>query len=143
MGPDRRDHRLFHRPHIGDAGPLGQMRADLGRDFGHSADGDGQNHKIGALHRLGGGAEHAVANANFQGDPAGFLGFGIAHNLAHKAKLLHGMGHGRGNEPKPDEGHAVINRRGHLAPLNWPMAWATRRQEAASPTVMRRQWGSL
>ena len=143
MGADRGDHRLFHGPHISNAGPLGKMRADLGRDFGHGADGDGQNHQIGALHGFGGGAEHPVTDADLQGHPAGFLGFGIAHDFAHKAELLHGMGHRGGDQPQPDQRHAVINRRGHLAPLNWPMAWATRRQEAASPTVMRRQWGSL
>ena len=44
---------------------------------------------------------------------------------------------------KADQGDAIIDHSHHLTPLNCATAWATRRHPASSPTVIRRQCGSL
>ena len=136
------NHRLLDRAHIGDGRTRHQMRADLGRNIGHRPDRHRQHHQIGTHHCLSRCGINPVTNPDLQRRRTGFGRFGMAHNLARQTLGPHGMGHGRGDQPQTDQRDAVVNR-GHFIPLNWPIAWATRRQDASSPMVIRRQCGSL
>ncbi len=141
MGGHRLDHRLLDRPDIGDRRPRFQMRRDRLGHRSHRADRNGEHDQIGALHRLGGRREDLVAKADLERGRARRLGLGVAGDAARQPVGLDRMAHRRGDQAKPDQRHAVIDRRAHRCALNWPTAWTTRRQEASSPTVMRRQLG--
>ena len=75
------------------------------------------NHQIGALNRLGRRIKRAVDKADLTGDGTAFGRFGIAHDLSHQTLRLHGMCHGGGDQPQPDQGHALVDHR-HFTPLN-------------------------
>ena len=142
MGLHRCDHRLLDRPHIRHRGPCRQMRANFGSNRGHGPHGHSQHDQISALHRFGGGGINVVAQANLKRHSASFSRFGMAHNLPRQPLGPHRMRHRRGYKPQADQRHFLINHR-HFMPLNWPIAWATRRHAASSPIVMRKPCGSL
>ena len=141
------DHGALDRADIAHCGAGGEHGADFGGHGGHCAHGDAEHHQIGAFTGFGGAVADAVAKADVAGRLAGGLRAGIARHFARHARAFHRPEHRRGDEPEADQRHPVVDRGcrlGHSAsPMNWPMAWATRRQLGSSPTVMRRQWGSL
>ena len=114
----RFDHRLPDRTHVRHRGTGGQMRADFGGNGPHRPYRDRQNDQIGPQHRLSRRIRHTVNKADLQCGGAGFRRPGIAHDFPRKPALAHCMGHGRRDQPQPDQRDAVIDRGHHRCPLN-------------------------
>ena len=124
-------------------GPRLQMWCDFCSNRLHRADRHAQDDKISPLHRLGRRLGHPVTEQRQRHRPR--LGrFGMAHDLTGQPARPHRMRHGRGDQPKTDQGDTLVDHRAaHLTPLNCATAWATCRQDDSSPMVIRRQCGSL
>ncbi len=116
MRHHRINDRLLDRTHIGHRRAGLQMRADLGGNFAHRANRHGQHDQIGIAHSLGRGVGGMIDKADLTRDLPRFGRLGKAHDFPGQALRLHGMGHGRGDQPQPDQGDAVVDHR-HGAPL--------------------------
>ncbi len=142
MRRDGLDHRLLDGPDVRDRGTGLQMRADFGGDRPHRADRHRQDDKVRAFDCLGGGCEDLVAKTDLARGGAGFGAARMPRDRTGQPRLPHCMRHGGGDQPQPDQSDAAVDGLAHFCPLNCPMAWATRRQDASSPMVMRRLCGS-
>ena len=148
---DRVDDRLLDRTHVGQHRAGGEAGRDLACDVGHGADRHTQDDQIGVRDRLGGGVADPVHKADPAGGVAGFTASSMAHDFVRKAVLADRMGHRPGDEAQPDQRHAAERTGRHAgrsvpdpaarSTMKRPITWATRRQDASSPTVMRRHSG--
>ena len=104
MRGDRGDHLLLHRAHIGDRRAGREMRCDLGGDRPHRTHRHGQHHQIGPHDRLGGGRHAPYRRSRFPTRPRGSRRCGHGPRWCPcKPCAPHGMGHGRGDQPEPDQ----------------------------------------
>lgn len=144
-----RRYRLHHgrldRADIGDRRAGLQMRRDLRRDIGHGTHRHRQNHQICAFDRLGRRLADPIHKPDLQSHRPRLGRAGMADDLSRQTLFAHRQRHRAGDQPQPDQrdtliDHAHAGAPAHVA-MNWPMTCATRRHEASSPTVMRRQCG--
>ena len=141
MRLDRRNDAQLGRADIAQHGTRFQRRRDFGHDAVHCTHRHAQYHQIGVAHCLGRGIADR-AKVEFAGSIAGLGRPRIAGDLAHTTRPPGGKRDGRCDQPQTDQSDAVVDHRHHACPLNCDTAWTTRRQEASSPTVIRRHCGN-
>ncbi len=125
--------------------PGARCGRDLGRHRAHRPHRRRQHHQIGALDRLGGAVDDPVARPSSAATRRVSADARGADDLARQTGRAHRMAHRRGDQPQPDQRHPPIDHPFPVhrrLPMNSATAWATRRHEASSPMVMRRQFAS-